>query len=492
MKSYGIPEDHLFFLGYADGWNVAVNPTSGEKISHLYHAPDGLCMTSHAGMKETYGHSKHPCFRAHQPYRKSAFLQDLKDLLLYVKADAILCVDYDSHPEHRALSLSFDRVMGEILRALPEYRPVVLKSFAYKTAWYSPIVVDKMNILSTTMPYPSGIMEQTNCYDWCSRIRFPVHGSCLTRSVYDNLVYKSLICNRSQFRVFSPVYTAAKIIKGDKVAWWRPTNNILLTAEAYSDVGTPEALHDFMLFDSDDIINPQNKPFRHGWFVEPEKKNEVVFRFRHPEIVREIWLYDHPSQDNQIQEVTIELSNGKILTANQLPEYGAPLCVRTDTEEALDGFTLRVNSFRGADAGLVEVEAYAQHPEYQGNIVKLMDVEGHFMYDYISPLNGKVNFSVYSPRSEAIDQTDIRVTGASCGDISLSQQGVNAFCLEVPYGESCVLETIDRKTQQVVDAVRVSNADMLTRVFLNWRNWAESHIVYLHQKWYQFVLAKFV
>lgn len=470
LATCGIPEDHIIFLGYGDKWLPSQQPDTGIKIKHLYNAPEEMIMTSHALMKETYGHSAHPCFRPHHLYTKTSFMQDLEELILYVNADTIFCVDYDSHPDHRALSLFFEKVLGEVMKNNPDYRPIVLKQFAYSTAWKSPRTFYHLNFLSTGLPYSSKIMEEVNCYSWASRLRFPVDRNCITRSLSDSIIYKMLSCYRSQMNNFIE-RIASRIAKGDKVAWWRPTNNILLDAEVSSDIPLFEKLNDFILVDSDDVTAPK-KPFNHGWFVKEGKQNEATFRFAHPSSVHEIWLYDHPAEDNQVQELTIELSNGKILTVHQLPANGEPLRVKTGTKDVLDGFTLRVNRFWGKNAGLTEVEAYEQEPCYPCSIIKLMDAQENFMYDYITARDGILDFSIYSSQPCAVEHMDVQVVDSSSADITLTKKDHNAFRLYVPSGESCKLEVKNKETHVVVDAARIQNVGIFTRFTLGWYNLA--------------------
>lgn len=482
MATYGIPEDHVIFLGYGDQWMPAKNPTTGELVTHLYSAPEDMRMSSFARMTETYGHPSHPCFHEHQPYTKGAFMQDLKDLLAFVHADTIICVDYDAHPDHRALSLSFDKVMGELLRQNPDYRPLVLKSFAYSVAWFAPKIFYHLNIPATPAPYASGLMDEVNCYRWSSRVRFPVDADSVSRSVYQNHVYRALSCHQSQVRRLGAAHQASKMIKGDKVFWWRPTDNILLTAEVYSGVGNAEALHDFMLVDSAHIDWTAPKPFQHGWFVEQGKNNECVFRFRQAERVREIRLYDHPSPDNQIQELSLVLSNGKEIIVRDLPATGEPLSVRTETDDLLDGFTLRVKRFCGDNAGLAEVEAYSEYPVFPSLVVKMMDADGNFLYDYKTTEGGCFDVALYSTRPLEVGSVELCLYDASSESIRLTSRGNNAYQLLVPRGESCILKVVDKTTRQVLDAARIHNPGRFLRWTQVWQNCAEQHLAWLYKQ----------
>lgn len=118
--------ENLVYLGYGDGY----------KGVHLYHNEGNTVVESVAGFSSTYNVSNEcPAFHytkynEQTAYTRNHLKSDLKDLILDVIADLIVCVDNDKHPEHRCLSLIFDEVMGEIIK-VQNYRPYVLKAFAY-------------------------------------------------------------------------------------------------------------------------------------------------------------------------------------------------------------------------------------------------------------------------------------------------------------------------------------------------------------------------
>jgi LmbE family N-acetylglucosaminyl deacetylase len=59
---------------------------------------------------------------------------DIKSYISEVMADMIICVDFDSHADHKMVSSLFDQIMKEMI-VENGYRPLVLKKFAYLGVW---------------------------------------------------------------------------------------------------------------------------------------------------------------------------------------------------------------------------------------------------------------------------------------------------------------------------------------------------------------------
>jgi len=130
-KLYVIPEKNIFFLGYGDGWQ-------GSK--HLYNLQGTQRAASICGRRETYGITEHGDYRwiksgRHSVYCRDNFKADMKELMSDIMADIIIAVDYDKHPDHKAASLMAEECIGELLKEIPDYRPIVLKRYAYDGVW---------------------------------------------------------------------------------------------------------------------------------------------------------------------------------------------------------------------------------------------------------------------------------------------------------------------------------------------------------------------
>lgn len=111
LKTLGVKEDDVIFLGYPDGGRY------GESDPYIYGLNEPITVR---GRHETYGTKAAPdfCMAAHgfhRPFTREGMIQDMEDVVLAHKPDAILCIDYDVHPDHRACSAAFETAMGRIL-----------------------------------------------------------------------------------------------------------------------------------------------------------------------------------------------------------------------------------------------------------------------------------------------------------------------------------------------------------------------------------------
>ncbi|MBQ3433933.1 MAG: PIG-L family deacetylase, partial [Selenomonadaceae bacterium] len=140
LKILGVPRERIIFLGYGDGHKLSDKPTQSP-AGHVetYAAQDFVDYA-----KKTFGR--------HSPYTRQNFKRDLKSLLLELRANIIFCVDFDSHPDHRTLSILFEETLGEILSERTDYRPEVYKKFAYATAFTAAADFYAPNLLSTRKP----------------------------------------------------------------------------------------------------------------------------------------------------------------------------------------------------------------------------------------------------------------------------------------------------------------------------------------------------
>ena len=208
----------IIYLGYGDGGY----------LGELYKTEDfDLVVKSPANHTETYGvkdfndfhFEKYGC---HATYTRNNIVSDLKDVILQEKADLILCVDNDEHPDHKLVSESFDNAIKQVINKT-EYSPLILKKFAYLGCWYG------------ANDYFNRPMIQTNCVTtvkhdeswdisndlWQKRIRFEVSQKDYPLNFWKSKIFKAYKCYKSQkggLFFFSAV-------NSDAVYWFYDTRN---------------------------------------------------------------------------------------------------------------------------------------------------------------------------------------------------------------------------------------------------------------------------
>lgn len=156
------------------------------------------------------------------------------------------------------------------------------------------------------------------------------------------------------------------------------------------------------------------------------------------------------------------------------------MVVPTQCDDAITGFTVRIDDSTGEGSGLAEVEAYTAAPEYPCHVAKLQDANGDFMYDYTTVPDGELSFSLYTWGCDAAG-LKVQLAEGACNGATL-QETEHGYFLQVPQGESCILEVRDADGN-VLDAARVCNPGQITRachramrcidpimVYLSWEN----------------------
>ena len=474
LAVYGIPEQNVHCLGYpqcAEKYNgtAPIERSWGEEFEHLYNLSDNQLTTDYLHNTRTLSlPGMKGCTEGLECTRYN-FKQNLSEAIQSIKPDTIVCIDYDIHPDHRATSLLFDECMAGIMKADSSYTPFILKAFAYSTAWTAAKDFYADNLLSTQNPYPTPYMQEVNCYNWADRLRLPVCKESLSRVLAGNKIRESFLEYASAVPNSPGMENC--IVNADRVFWWRPTGNLLLNASITGSGSQLSHLNDFKLYDSDNITRFSQKPYNHGWLPE-SGQGEICVQLPAPSKIQQIRLYDHISPENQIQQLTIILSNGQEIRVTELPANGAALVIPTHCNTPLTGFRLRIEKACGANAGLAEIEAYSQAPTPRVKLVKLVDAQDNFMYDYTTSVDGQLRVSLYTyPHA---DIGEYKVFHTSQGEQHELQPAPDSGCfsLHQPLGSAGKLE-VCAADGRVLDSARIQNPSQLVRRLRNMQAWVD-------------------
>ncbi|MBQ2971206.1 MAG: PIG-L family deacetylase [Ruminococcus sp.] len=419
----GVTEENIIFLGYGDGWDNSEH--------HIYNAEPDEVMKSTSGRTSTYGLRNHQAFCDGKTYTYSNYYDDIKQVILEHLPDVIYCIDYDTHNDHRALSMLFEKVMGDILKTT-EYKPTVYKGYGYRTAWNAVSdFSDSVNI-TATVNNPSDI--DVEIYDWNRRVRIPIYVNSVNRSLRQSYLYKVLSVYASQ----KADKLADKVINGDKVFWIRRTDSVLYDAEISVSSGDKDKLIDFMLLDCDDLMNQGNCPYDGVWHPDDNDYDKLIsVSFNKEQYVDSIVLYDNPSPEDNILNAVITLDDGTVIETGAL-DYHSGANVFSINKE-IRAFSIRIESYEGEKYGLVEIEAYASDIQVP-TIYKFTDENDNFIYDYIVPVDGKQELKIYSSSNEKIDVRDflLRCDNTKC-KVELCGNEIIAYCKA---GQKCQIELL--------------------------------------------------
>lgn len=248
--------------------------------------------------------------REHNKFRKKDLVKDIKEQLLKIKPDIIVCVDLDFHPDHIMTSLCFEKAMGEILHSDVRYFPVVLKGFTYENAYHGPEDFEtggamyfeyKKDGRLVSDPYYS----KDNAID----VKF-TDEKVLVDKLNENLIYKAIKAHRSQ----ALVERAFRIMNPNVMYWQRETHNLINEAKVEVSSGQGEYLNDFLINDTSNVLGGDKRKIVYDksiWMPEnSDKKKEVKISFAKPTYVEIIKVYHGNNGQAPISSLKI-ITNGK-------------------------------------------------------------------------------------------------------------------------------------------------------------------------------------
>ena len=454
LSLFGIPEENVIFLGYGD--NV---PAGG---THLYNAAPDAVTPSGSGRTETYAAPLHGAYREGTPYTRSNLLGDLRGVMEELRADILFCTDYDGHIDHRAVAMFFDEALGEVLAAAPEYDPLVLKGFAYSTAFNAPAdFYGSVDLLSTVNPGEARM--ENGVYLWESRVRLPVAADGLSRSLTLCRSFAAALKYSSQ----SLWRFAPRIINGDKVFWQRCTGSILYGAAVRVSSGDGAELNDFRLLHSTDLAADE-PPYSAVWVPESgDTAREAEFTFPAADVT-EIRLYDNPSPDDNVLAAEIVFPSGNRYAVGAIDPAGTAVAVE---EPNCEGFTVRLLKTEGDRAGLTEIEAYAGAHDALPSLIKLTDADGNFVYDHrLSRSETEAVLSLYAPNaSDSFVDYTVMCEGDDCA--AAVRDG--ALYVTCPRGRSCTV-TVTDETGTLTDSVYIAHETAAIRLVRGLHSFARS------------------
>lgn len=446
MSALGVNNDHVITLGYGDQW----------RDGHLYNADPNQEKISNIGNTRVKGVGKFRAFNEGNLYTKNNFTQDVKNVVLKYMPDIIYCVDYDGHLDHRALSMTFEKAMGEILSQY-EYDPLVMKAFAYSTAYFAPEdYSDDVNLKETKNPHETEYMIENNIYMWKNRIRLPVCASSLARDMEMSALYKTL----SEYMSQAGMYFADSIINSDKVVWQRETGSIGYNARITASTGDTKKLNDFMLVDSNKIED--SSTISHGTWIpdKDDKQKEICISFDEPKNIERIKLYDNPSLKDNIQEMEVCFDDGTSMWTGPLMENGSETELSVG-KTGIREIKLKISKDQGKEAGLTEVEIFETECQKSFEFIKLIDATENFAYDYVTE-EETTAFTIYSPGP--VDELQESKYSVECDNKKCRAyfEGGKIF-VNCPAGQSCIV-TVENRESGLKDSVRIRNINEFQRI----------------------------
>lgn len=296
LKRVGISKENIIFLGYSD--------QIPEGNSHMYNEKVWLDVNnkSHTStpLNNDYNYIKHG---VHAEFNRENLEKNIKEIIEEEIADFLFCIDYDSHPDHKALSLCFESSLGKVLKE-KEYNPIVYKMFAYPTS-YKGKCDFHYNNPSTKFVLEDNCIEnyQNPYYSWSERVRFAQPEVARKYMLLKNIYFWGLLEHKSQY-IFNRI---EQIINSDMIFFQRDTTNLLYKAKIKTSSGNGKYLNDFMLFDTSDILKNDLNHLNEGYtiFEKEDKKKEIEIFFKEKIKCEKIRFYIKPSDIKNLSSIIV-------------------------------------------------------------------------------------------------------------------------------------------------------------------------------------------
>lgn len=344
-KILGISEENIIFLGYGNRW----------ESGHLYHSSE-ICKSA-AGFLRTYALPDHPeyCYMRqgeHHDYTRENLRKDIISVIQDEFPELIICVDFDSHPDHRALSLLFTEAMRYILSTYPLYRPLILKKLAYENVMRG--IKDYYKVPHARTFNSDNELKSTPILKWEDRISFESPAICNRIRMTQNPLYLAACCHASQ----SIRYKMIGAINSDVVYWRLPTENLALMAEIEVSSGNAFYLNDLKTIDSKDINDDNCDLDAAVWIPEEnDKEKSIKFKWEKAQRVSYIEFYENPNEGSNIDEVIVIFDSGKQYHFSDIKHDGSASILRFERPVLIS--TLEIALLRGTEgSGFSEIAIF--------------------------------------------------------------------------------------------------------------------------------------
>lgn len=391
LEKLGIPREKVIFLGYPDGTQLYVGKKAYSFSFGWDHTYAGK------GFKD-YHFDR---FGTHAKYTAENMVDDIESVVLEYRPDYILAIDFDTHTDHRGVSISFEKAMERILKKESGYTPKVLKCFGYSLAWKSKPDFYALNIKSTVMQdreknndpsYETDVPQ----YRWNNRIRLPIDKKSLSHSILRCSEYKALSEHLSQYAYCY----SERIINGDSVYWNRRTDSLTYNADISVSSGDASLLNDFRLIGVGNRtaglhVKLENCVSR---FDKNDAQKTVTVKFDSPKTVSCVSLYDNFGLNSNILGGVITFSDGSKVEVPALNADGSETRVVFEPKHNITSFTFKVTEYEGV-AGLDEIEAFENADYDMGfSLIKLKNADtDDYIYNYlITPDEKSLNLGAYA------------------------------------------------------------------------------------------------
>ena len=401
-----LPMENIHFLGFPDN--------SGKDLL----ANRDAVFRNHAGFSKThgaYGIMDYPTKYMGGPlsYTYNNLVLAITDIIGRFKPCTVISIDMDIHVDHQLTSIAVEEAIGKVVKENNNYRPKVLKSFAYDTDFESINDYYDMHLQSTVQNRAWIVDDSFSTNNpmllWEDRLRIPVSSDCRSTLLVRNPMFRALGAHMSQ----SSYKHGPKLINGDQVFWQRRIDNVVLYATVTATSGNISKINDFLRYDSYDVTKKFANPEDYTWIPDDtDQESTVTIRFNEPTEIKYINWFENVWFSNDIEQALqgaiIKTSTG--LEINIPPYYyphfeAFPYIKKYVFEQpiTIDWISFTVIKPKGVMAGISEIEIYPPKNQFPTYCHIVCDEQ--FAYDWVVyPSERLPSISVYC--DSVIDNKD--------------------------------------------------------------------------------------
>lgn len=379
-----LPMENIHFLGFPDN--------SGKDLL----ANRDAVFRNHADFSKThgaYGIMDYPTKYMGGPlsYTYNNLVLAITDIIGRFKPCTVISIDMDIHVDHQLTSIAVEEAIGKVVKENNNYRPKVLKSFAYDTDFESINDYYDMHLQSTVQNRAWIVDDSLSTNNpmllWEDRLRIPVSGDCRSTLLVRNPMFRALGAHMSQ----SSYKHGPKLINGDQVFWQRRIDNVVLYATVTATSGNISKINDFLRYDSYDVTKKFANPEDYTWIPDDtDQESTVTIRFNEPTEIKYINWFENVWFSNDIEQALqgtiIKTSTG--LEINIPPYYyphfeAFPYIKKYVFEQpiTIDWISFTVIKPKGVMAGISEIEIYPPNNQFPTYCHIVCDEQ--FAYDWV-------------------------------------------------------------------------------------------------------------
>lgn len=435
LTHIGVPEDHVIFLGF-------------EGLQWWRKSKDIL----------TESIQEHKVYQEGKLFTRENVVSSLCEIITSTTPDTIFASDYDNHCDHHLVSVLFDEAMGKVLKSNLTYHPIVIKAYAYRTAWESYPDFFQENIGATYYK-----KDKFDTYHWEERLRFPVSAHMFNRSLLKSEIFHQYSFFQSQGAIMRAI-----TFNTDKIGWQRRTDNIFLHADIKVTSGDGSKLNDFKVIDKQEFSKLELLPITGAWIpTQEDSRKEAVITLQNPSYIE--YLIIHQNIVGHIHKIGIKINNGEI-SEYLLDRQNLPTRILIN-QSAIISISITVILTDGDNAGITEIEAYSTPQQYSFDYIKVTNLTGDFIYDYWINKSGKDTLRLYAS-GLAIQRYKATVSNINCS-VSLNDNNLLVKC---PKGQTTLL-SVSSTDGKYSDTIIISNPSPFDRFKNRMMQWIE-HLYY--------------